>query len=120
MLASQKLNARFRKMKHENEKFFFSAGFSSTGWTELRLLLLNLIEAEKCTHQIPQSSTLVLNAKTGSDGSGDHRSQNQLASCELSKEENPHLDPTSTSNYLLCCIAPLSLDVVKDDNIVRL
>jgi len=24
-------------------------------------------------------------------------------------EENPHLDPTSTSNYLLCCIAPLSL-----------
>ena len=27
--------------------------------------VLNLIEAEKCLHRIPQSSTLVLSAKTG-------------------------------------------------------
>ena len=138
--------------KEEALAYFFNAGFSSRGWTELRLFLLkfgvelptrneidiekkalhptiisqeikcsveyadlmkdtvvSLAESEKCIGQISSGSTLVLNAKTGIDGSGSHCNRNQLVNYDLSMEENPHLDPSSANNYILCCVAPLSL-----------
>ena len=65
-------------------------------------------------------ATLELVAKTGIDGSGCHKVRHQIVNTELSLDENPHLDPSVYTNYLLCCVSPLSLNVVSEDGRVLL
>ena len=65
--------------------------------------------------EIDDVETLELVAKTGIDGSGCHKVRHQIINTELSIDENPHLDPTIYSNYLLCCMSPLSLLKCRPD-----
>ena len=64
---------------------------------------------------IGDNTTLELVAKTGIDGSGSHKVRHQIVNTDLSLDENPHLDPSVYTNYLLCCISPLSLNAVSED-----
>ena len=59
--------------------------------------------------EIKDGDVLELVAKTGIDGSGCHKVRHQFVNSVLSFDENPHLDPTVYTNYLLCSMAPLFL-----------
>ena len=59
--------------------------------------------------EIKDGDVLELVAKTGIDGSGCHKVRHQFVNSVLSFDENPHLDPTVYTNYLLCFMAPLFL-----------
>lgn len=66
-----------------------------------------LVQSEKM--EIKDGDVLELVAKTGIDGSGCHKVRHQFVNSVLSFDENPHLDPTVYTNYLLCSMAPLFL-----------
>ena len=72
-----------------------------------------LIKISKALSNIEISDSLYLEAKTGIDGSGCHRARHQLVDLDKSADENPHLDATAYKNFLLCCVCPLSLSLVK-------
>ena len=61
-----------------------------------------------------------LTAKTGLDGSGCHRARHQRVNYELSMDENPHIDPKMYTNYLLCSMSPLALNLKSNDGNVLL
>lgn len=73
-----------------------------------------LVSAMNCKDIIPDRAVLELTAKTGIDGSGCHKARHQVINTDLSLDENPHLDPSVYSNYLLCCVAPLFLHLKTD------
>ena len=68
---------------------------------------------------VGDNATLELVAKTGIDGSGCHKVRHQIVNIELSLDENPHLDPSVYSNYLVC-VSPFSLNVVSEEGRVLL
>lgn len=70
---------------------------------------------------IPEpNEELHLEAKSGIDGSGNHRARHQMVDSSKSLEENPHLDPNIYKNYLLTCICPLTLSSRKEDGTMTL
>ena len=79
-----------------------------------------LISAENCQDSIPNDAVLELTAKTGIDGSGCHKVRHQVVNSDLSFDENPHLDPSISSNYILCCVAPLFLHMKTNSDKVLL
>lgn len=82
--------------------------------------VLGLIQSENIEMNFKDGDSLELHAKTGIDGSGCHNVRHQCVNSELSLDENPHLDPSIYTNYLLCCMAPLSLSYLSDGEKVLL
>ena len=67
-------------------------------------IALSFVEAEQYVDQVPQGSTLILNAKTGIDRSGGHRSCNQVVHTELPVEEIPISTPPRSSTTFFAAL----------------
>ena len=74
-----------------------------------------ILESMNKETEVGPSDILLLEAKTGIDGSGSHRARHQLVNIEKSLDEKPHLDPTAYKKIILSCVCPLSLRVKKPE-----